>query len=473
MDYPEKLAYINQNLLTKDDVLESLEKYREYCEGSQGEGWSENKRKIMMKLLNKFWHCLNHMCFPDIQSSDWFYQYSWKPDGIVLILGHCDGVECDEEGKMTSMESSDHIVLAEVKCDYLTVEEYAEKYDVTVTAVRQWIRRGKLRSAVKAGRDWLIPELADRPKRGYEPVFFSWEYLPENLKTEFPFLKKCFELVMMQNDENKGMFDLILRNKQGKVYDKRQMNTKEREKLELALISEPSVQANELRQDIMFEPAKERRAYLYQGEIMTEDKYEMYQKALRTLKENNLEISTSNWFYDEDGMLIWGFSAELLRWDDGEEENGESRQDKIAVLKHGIVIPAETDFMDKDCEYHSAAELCDSISADMISAYLAVSNENEGIKEEILKELDLPEEAAFESSILYMEDMEAEQLRDLTVFLKFFDFVVEGIPAKNCRLAICLMNWERESQKVKSFLECGWKIRSIDQDAVLAYRRIR
>ena len=92
--------------------------------------------------------------------------------------------------------------------------------------------------------------------------------------------------------------------------------------------------------------------------------------------------------------------------------------------------------------------------------------------DEILKELDLPEEAAYESSILYIQNIEAEHLENLKMFLKAFDFVKEGIPASNCSLAVCLMSWEQESEKAKIFLECGWRIRSIDQSAVLVYRRL-
>lgn len=490
MDYHAKIAYINQHMLTKRDVLESLEKYREHCETTQEEGWSENKRNVILDLLERFSYCLNQMHFPDIQSADWLYQYFWKADGIVLLLERCDELECDKNGEITSMTCSDSIVFAEMKCNYLTVEEYAEKYHVTTTAVRQWIRRGKLRSAVKAGRDWLIPELADRPQRGYEPVTYCWEYLPESVIQEFPFLNERFEIFIIQNDKDKTKFDVILKNRYGKACEKRQLNVKEREKLEIALISEPSVQAKELYQEIVYVPEKESRSYLYGGEIMEEKRYENYQEMLNMLKENYLEISTSNFFYDEDGMLVWGFSAKLLRWNDDEnmepEDSSENEMEdasecdeqeagdleKIAWMSNGTVIPAETDFMDAQCAYHSAAELCDSISGDMLSAYLAVADEGQGIKEEILKELDLPEDDSYESSILYIQDMDSRCLQDLKTFLEVFDFVLEGIPAKNCRLAICLMNWERESQKVKIFLECGWKIRSIDQASVLMYRKI-
>lgn len=473
MDYYSKINYINQYMISKRDVMESLERYIEHCKETQEEGWSENKRVVILEMLQKFAACISDMRFPEMTSSAWFYEYRWKADGIVLELLHCDNAEFDDDDELISMDSSECITLAEVKCAYLTVEDYAEKYDVTVTAVRQWIRRGKLRCAVKMGRDWLIPELADRPQRGYEPASYTWNYLPDPLKKEFPFLQQCFEVHITRNDTEKAMFDVLLMNRYGKALEKIRMQVKEREKLELALISAPEVKAEEWYQNIMFVPNKDTRYYLLGGKIMREDEFKKYREMLKILQENNMEISTSNSFYDEDGMYIWQFSADLVRNNYDENNNGEVVREEAATLEYGIVIPAEMMFMSREeCGYVSAADLCDSMSGDIISAYSAVAECRTGIREEIIKELELPEEAAYESSILYIQNIEARKKEDLKLFLDVFDFVCEGMPVKDCRLAVCLMNWQEESEKAKIFLECGWKIRSIDTSAVLAYRKM-
>ena len=236
------------------------------------------------------------------------------------------------------------MVLAQVKCAYLTVEQYAEKYDVTVTAVRQWIRRGKLRSAVKMGRDWLIPELADRPQRGYEPVTYSWQYLSDALLEEYPFLDQCCELHIMRSERERAMFQAVLLNKYGKVYEKLRMGIKEREKLELALISQPEVEAEEWQQSLMFVPNKEKIYYLKGGKIMLEEEVRKYEDTIKMMRENNLEIHTSNDLYDEDGMYIWGFSASMSSVDYDEEGN-ETGEAEAVRLDGGIVIPSESEFM--------------------------------------------------------------------------------------------------------------------------------
>ena len=48
---------------------------------------------------------------------------------------------------------------------YLDVEEAAKKFNVTVTAVRQWIARDKMPRAIKLGRDWYIPLDQEYPPR--------------------------------------------------------------------------------------------------------------------------------------------------------------------------------------------------------------------------------------------------------------------------------------------------------------------
>ena len=84
----------------------------------------------------------------------------------------------------------------------------------------------------------------------------------------------------------------------------------------------------------------------------------------------------------------------------------------------------------------------------------------------------MDEEDSFESSLLYIGDIQVENLKYLKKFLNVFDLVVEGLPSKGCRFAMALMNWEKENKKAKTFLECGWKIKNIDASSIVAYRKL-
>ena len=48
---------------------------------------------------------------------------------------------------------------------YMTVSEAAKVWGISEPRIRQWLKAGRIKGAHKAGRDWLIPANADRPKR--------------------------------------------------------------------------------------------------------------------------------------------------------------------------------------------------------------------------------------------------------------------------------------------------------------------
>ena len=47
MDYYSKINYMNQYMISKSDVMDSLRNYIVHCEETQERGWSENKRKVI------------------------------------------------------------------------------------------------------------------------------------------------------------------------------------------------------------------------------------------------------------------------------------------------------------------------------------------------------------------------------------------------------------------------------------------
>lgn len=47
----------------------------------------------------------------------------------------------------------------------MTIPEAKEKWRVSAQRIRQWIYAGRIKGAVKAGRDWSIPARAKRPAK--------------------------------------------------------------------------------------------------------------------------------------------------------------------------------------------------------------------------------------------------------------------------------------------------------------------
>lgn len=252
-----KLLLFNASmLLNKREVLESFDDFVEYHREKDNEsGNSEGKRKVLLALCEAFRIELEKCNIPALSRPWLFYEYEITQDSIELALYKCEDIEFDDD-EMSSMTSRKEYTLAEVKCDYLTVEQYAELYDVTTTTVRQWIRRGKLRTAKKSGREWLIPALADKPRRGFDRVTYEWETLPQDIISAFPFLDKARCVHLFQNDVDKKMFYAITNWPRDDNRERVDLTAKERERLEIMLIAAPEVKVQDTSAGIKYVPGK-------------------------------------------------------------------------------------------------------------------------------------------------------------------------------------------------------------------------
>lgn len=259
MKQSQKLQVFKENhLFKKKEIQKSFQNFVEHIQNSDEEEYSEAKRQKILELCERFKDALDKCNLPEMKDDWWYYQYNLTNDGIDLALSFCEELEVDSDGEIISMTASEEFIFLNIKCDYLTVEQYAKDYNVTPTTVRQWIRRGKLRSAKKIGRDWLIPSIADKPKRGFESVTYHWGMLPKTVSEEFPFLADNFSCIyIFQDEEDKSKFHCIMGYPGSHNREKITLNTQEREKLELSLISNPAIQAEELSSSIMFMPSKE------------------------------------------------------------------------------------------------------------------------------------------------------------------------------------------------------------------------
>ena len=259
MTQKQKLQLFKQEyLFTKEEIQKSFDNFILHHQTTDEEGYSEEKRQKILELCERFKESLSKCQLPVIKDDWWFYQYEFTNDGINLSLMLCDEFEVDSDGEINSMTCSEQFIMLSIKCDYLTVEQYAYTYDVTPITVRQWIRRGKIRSAKKSGRDWLIPSITDKPKRGFESVTYSWQHLPETISKDFSFLivdNSC--VYIYQDEQDKSNFHCIMGWPGTANRTQITLNAKEREKLEISLISNPCVKAEELDSLIMYVPVKE------------------------------------------------------------------------------------------------------------------------------------------------------------------------------------------------------------------------
>jgi excisionase family DNA binding protein len=50
--------------------------------------------------------------------------------------------------------------------DLLTTRQAADRHGVARVTVRRWCQQGKVRGAIRIGRDWMIPAAATLPEIG-------------------------------------------------------------------------------------------------------------------------------------------------------------------------------------------------------------------------------------------------------------------------------------------------------------------
>lgn len=224
---------------TKEDVEKEVACYVDWKTNDNEEFSSEYQRIEFLKLYERFQSALSQAKLPSLTEDWWFYDYVVSGDSISLTLNRAKDVEINDKGEL-SMTADEVYTLLQVKCDYLTADEYAALHGVKNSTVRQWIRRGKLRHAKKFGNTWLIPSICEYPKRGFEEVLYEWAYLPAEIIEQFPFLSGVNSIFIIQDENNKSSFLCY----PGFPYDDRPsvaLSKSETEKLEVALISEPSV----------------------------------------------------------------------------------------------------------------------------------------------------------------------------------------------------------------------------------------
>lgn len=222
-------------LFSREDVLMSLELFIEHEKLNEEPGYSNEVVKNRVKLCNKFYAAVKKCKLPVLTELWGFYEYQFLGNSMELNLCQADEIEVEND-EISGMTSTVEHTLITVKCDYVTVEQYASMLGIEPITVRQWIRRGKLRHAKKNGRDWLIPNTEDKPRRGFASVQYIVENEAKIESDEFPLLSVCDSISILQDQNNKSKFICYLNNYKTKFHSELELTRSEVERLEHAII---------------------------------------------------------------------------------------------------------------------------------------------------------------------------------------------------------------------------------------------
>lgn len=170
----------------------------------------------------------------------WFYSFEVTNKNAALYIRHVSEIQEDEDGNVVFV-IDERFRLINYPIGLLTVEQFASRFKIEAGTVRQWIRRGKLRNAIKVGGEWRIPEITDPPTRGFTPVryynnghFFS---LPKEFGVSFNQHPSVIDIYRAK--EEKGY--MVLFDYAPAILPQKLLTDAEREKLELMLIGNPNI----------------------------------------------------------------------------------------------------------------------------------------------------------------------------------------------------------------------------------------
>ncbi len=246
----EKLQYLRKiECTTKEALLKKLMKKIEWYQEATDHNirYPKEYYTLLIAMLHTFFEKIKNSVLFDELPDYWAYYYDLNYDEFAVNIYHMSSFEVDEDMAIRQSKVDAIYKLITVNPKTFSVEQYAQFYGVEQGTIRQWIRRGKIRTAFKEGSEWKIPELTPPPSRGYESAQYKWLNGIDNLPEEYKYLKDYCIATFFQDPAKKSMYHMLLVSKEAYLYNKFDNNkdilldAKEREKLELFMISNPQI----------------------------------------------------------------------------------------------------------------------------------------------------------------------------------------------------------------------------------------
>ena len=232
----------NMSIRTKERLLQRAKEQRERVQeqSKTDQKHSSAYYAVYDSLFEKLIAGIEGLVLFDNLEDCWAYTFYINSEGASVILEHISYATFTENGENTSFLTNTEFEILKIPCRMLTVEEYARVYNVEQGTVRQWIRRGKVRTAKKYGNEWRISEFTETPQRGYTSVTYEWDEDLKEIPEDYDFLSNKGSLDIVQDERDPKIYHVIVTH--GKNFGKdRSISAKEREKLEPYLISNPLI----------------------------------------------------------------------------------------------------------------------------------------------------------------------------------------------------------------------------------------
>lgn len=252
-----------RRIADREDILEAAKKLREFWMGIP-RGFTEQYCLHAADLTVEFILITGQKRIFPAPEGAWTYSILMRGSGIYLELLHypegseetgTDPQQDQTEETVTSQEkingmqvspmyqdkTDERYLLYGAKAKLMAAEQYARMNDLEHVAVVTRIRRGKIRSAVKVGKQWRIPELAAPIERGYQSAAYSWYGKLSGMPVAYRVIEDYQRVDIFQDAIQHALFHIRMTKEDGTgvefTCDRRQ-----RDKIEQALIAHPDVQ---------------------------------------------------------------------------------------------------------------------------------------------------------------------------------------------------------------------------------------
>ena len=247
----EYKIYRDQFMISKDDILKRIASERELIK--EGKLKEEGLAEPLDRLYGELYEQISDSNLFDAPEGYWHYTIERDSMGVRLKLVEENGY-VNEDLDYILEEYGDEYIMFDIPAKLLTIEQYAQLYNVQAVTVRQWIRRGKIRTAVKRGKEWRIPELSKIPnkERGYTTAVYSWDAPLDDAPEGFDYINKYSRVAISQFTQDMnipGAVKIDLKKFSLEFYNSGSgekgmtvvSDILEKEKFELYLISNPGV----------------------------------------------------------------------------------------------------------------------------------------------------------------------------------------------------------------------------------------
>lgn len=206
----------------------------------------EGRRYLEAKLgnLREFSDCVRETTLFEVLDEEWCYEFAIDSHGTSLLLRHVSLAEIAGNGHDEWLEVEEYdsrLEVIETRCRLLSVDEFASERGVAPATIRVWIRRGKIRSAMKTASGWMVPEMAAPLRRGFADVEYAWDV---NLEDCTEGLEGLCEpgSVLICKSRKKGKRTVWYANADHTQGTEFELGISEAERLELFLIGHPAVE---------------------------------------------------------------------------------------------------------------------------------------------------------------------------------------------------------------------------------------